>query len=260
MKRKLRIFVLLGLLVMTVPFARGLVRPPAAVAERRYENDWEMKVEAQLAAVREGDYDLVFIGDSLTEYWGHEGKQVWDHYYGDRNALNLGVGGDRTENVLWRIDNGELDRLSPKVAVLMIGTNNYAVSEANEISDATLTILDRLEKIWPETEILVVGILPVDLRMNPHRAKMDRVNERTERLLRRRDAHFLNINKNFMQWRHNVRPEYLVDWVHLTEAGYQVWAESMEPTLAGLLGDVPKERLQSDPGLLASTASSPQPS
>lgn len=258
MKRKFRIFALLGLLFLVVPIARGLVRPPAAVAERRYEANWEARVQDQLAEVRKGGHELVFIGDSITEFWNREGQPVWDEYYGDRKALNLGVGGDRTENVIWRIDHGELDRLSPKVAVLMIGTNNYDLSDAYGISEATLTIVDRLEKIWPNTEFLVVGILPAGYRTNPHRAKMDLANERTERLLKRRRAHYLNVNKAFMEEGTRTRRDLLVDTLHYSEKGYQVWAEAMEPTLARLLGDSPKERVPSESGLLASTASSPR--
>lgn len=258
MRRKFRTFILLGLLFLIVPIARGLVRPPAAVAERRYESEWEAKVQDQLTEVRKGGHELVFIGDSITEFWNREGQPVWEQYYGDRNALNLGVGADRTENVLWRLDHGELDRLSPKVAVVMIGTNNYAVSEAYDISEATLTIVDRLEKIWPNTEILVVGILPAGYQANPHRAKMDLANQRTERLLKHRRAHYLNVNEHFMEEGAWTRRALLADTLHYSEKGYRVWAEAMEPTLARLLGDAPKERLQSEPGLLAATASSPR--
>lgn len=259
MKRKLRIFTLLGLLIAIVPIARGLVRPPAAIAERRYEAEWEALVEKQFAEVRRGGHELVFIGDSITEYWDHDGREVWDAYYGDRNALNFGVGGDRTENVLWRIDHAELDRLSPKVAVVLIGTNNYKVSDAYGISEGTLAIVQRLGKLWPDTQILVVGILPAGLWPNPRRTVMDDANRRTAAILHGPNVHFLNVNDTFIYRNGLVTPELMIDSLHLSTEGYKAWAEAMEPTLARLLGDAPKdfEHLKSRP--IASTAPSQRP-
>lgn len=261
MKRKLRIFALLGLLLLVVPIARGLVRPPAAIAERRYEGEWEQKVREQFAQIREGDYELVFIGDSITEQWNTEGQPIWEYYYGDRDALNLGIGGDRTENVLWRIDHADLDALAPKVAVVLIGTNNYKVSDAYGISEGTLTIVDRLENLWPDAQILVLGILPAGRHPNPHREVMDEANERTADLIQGRNVHFLNINERFYKHDGWVWAGLQTDDLHLSQDGYRAWAEAMEPTLARLLGDAEKKPLRSaEGGRMASTASSPRSS
>lgn len=237
MKRKIRVFVLLGLLVTIVPIARGLVRPPAAIAERRYEKEWEEQVARQFDEVRKGGYELVFLGDSITEYWANEGREVWNAYYGDRNALNFGIGGDRTENLLWRIDNGGLDQISPKVAVLMIGVNNYGVSDSYDISEGTAAAVRRLERMWPEAQILIVGILPYGSEPNWVREKMNKANLRTARLDNGRNVHYLNIGEGFLDESRRLHPEMMIDHVHLSAEGYAYWAEAMESTLARLLGD-----------------------
>ncbi len=260
MVHKLRIFVLLGLLVAIVPIARGLVRPPAAIAEPRYEAEWETVVASQFEEIGKGGYELVFIGDSIMEQWSHQGREVWEAYYGDREALNLGVGGDRTENVLWRIDHAGLDRISPKVAVLLIGTNNYQVSDAYGIGEGTLTIVQRLEKVWPQAQILVVGILPSGEWPNPHRDVMEAANHRTKSLIHGRNVHYLDVRHALVKRHGRTRADTMIDFLHLAPKGYEAWAKAMETTLARLLGDAPKDadHMKFRPLVEVQTVPSPQ--
>ena len=95
--------------------------------------------EAINARVKEGSVDLVFIGDSITQGWERRGKDVWTKFYGQRNAANLGIGGDRTQHVIWRLNNGNLAGIAPKVAVIMIGTNNSGSNTPAEIADGVTT-------------------------------------------------------------------------------------------------------------------------
>lgn len=259
MKRKIRVFTLLGLLVLVVPIARGLVRPPSAVAEPRDQTEWEELVARQAEEIGQGDYELVFLGDSITEYWSSEGREVWNAFYGDRNALNLGIGGDRTENLLWRIDNGGLERLSPKVAVLMIGVNNYGVSDGYDISEGTAAAVSRLRKVWPDAQILVVGILPYGWYPNWVRDRMDDANRRTARLEDGRNVHYLNINEGFLNRKGHLLREMMVDHVHLSARGYAYWAEAMEPTLAQLLGDAEQHPREIELTPLASAGTEARP-
>ena len=83
--------------------------------------------------VKQGNVDLIFIGDSITHSWEGNGKKNWDQYYDKRNAVNMGFGGDTTQHVIWRLEHGEIDNISPKVAVLMIGTNNSHANTPEEI-------------------------------------------------------------------------------------------------------------------------------
>ena len=86
------------------------------------------------SAPRKGNIGLLFLGDSIIEGWSGRGKQVWEKSYADLKPANFGIGGDRTQHVLWRIDNGELDGISPKVLVLMLGTNNLGSNPNEQIA------------------------------------------------------------------------------------------------------------------------------
>ena len=92
--------------------------------------DWMTRHDSFNQRVQQGKVDLIFIGDSITAGWEGAGKDVWQKYYAKRNAVNLGIGGDQTQHVLWRLDHGNIDGISPKLAVLMIGTNNAASSKS----------------------------------------------------------------------------------------------------------------------------------
>src|SRR5688572_13147357 len=99
---------------------------------------------------------VVFIGDSITEGWEKDGKEVWAKYYAPRNAVNLGIGGDRTQHVLWRLDNGNIEGIKPKLAVLMIGTNNASSNSSEQIADGVTAIVKKLREKLPETKVLVL--------------------------------------------------------------------------------------------------------
>jgi lysophospholipase L1-like esterase len=111
---------------------------------------------------KQGDVDLLFIGDSITDGWAGGGKDVWQKYYGNRKAMNAGIGGDRTQHVIWRLDNGNIDNIHPKLAVLMIGTNNSNGKDntAEEIGEGITTIVKRLRDKLPETKVLILAIFP----------------------------------------------------------------------------------------------------
>ncbi len=104
---------------------------------------------------------IVFLGSSLVEYWGTEGKPVWDANYPKLGAINYGIGGDKTENVIWRINNGELDGLNPKLVVLYIGSNNVPVVPSNDdVVRGVNTVVTKLHEKLPNTNILLVGTFP----------------------------------------------------------------------------------------------------
>ncbi|CAL8118264.1 unnamed protein product [Orchesella dallaii] len=107
------------------------------------------------------DIKIVFLGSSIVENWGNEGRPVWEANYAPLGAINYGIGGDRTEHVIWRIDNGELDGLSPKLVVLYIGSNNVPVHPNNDdVVRGVNTVVDRLHAKLPNTNILLVGTFP----------------------------------------------------------------------------------------------------
>src|ERR1051325_7571052 len=126
------------------------------------DSRWVQRHEGFVKEAKAGGIDLLFMGDSITDYWRRSGpgggSNVWSKFYGPRHAANFGISGDRTQNVLWRIENGELDGIDPKVIVLMIGTNNSNSDEAEPIAQAIRLILDQIRARCPGTKILLLAV------------------------------------------------------------------------------------------------------
>ena len=184
-----------------------------------------------------GERDIVFIGDSITEQWETSGSNVWHKYFGHRKCLNLGVGGDRTQRVLWRFEQGQLDGLKPKVAVLMIGTNN-SNNEDNtegEILEGIQEIVAQIRKRLPETRILVLGIFPRGATFNAQRGKVLQVNQALLKLADGGMIHYLDIGSQLIEADGSISPAIMPGYLHLSERGYEIWAEQMEPKIKELL-------------------------
>jgi lysophospholipase L1-like esterase len=122
----------------------------------------QAKIDKINDRAKQGDVDLLYLGDSITEGWAGRGKDVWEKYYGNRKAMNAGIGGDRTQHVLWRMDHGNIDGIHPKLCVLMIGTNNSNGKDntAEEIADGIKAIVNELREKLPDTKILLLAIFP----------------------------------------------------------------------------------------------------
>ncbi|HSW08168.1 GDSL-type esterase/lipase family protein [Aquabacterium sp.] len=182
--------------------------------------------------------DLVFIGDSITEGWEREGQPVWDRHYKQHNALALGFGGDHTENVLWRLQHGEIDGMSPKVAVLMIGTNNTGDRQEDPATTAAgiRRNIDEIRQRLPATKILLLAIFPRDEKPNGALRQInDHINDRIKSFADDKQVFFLNINAAFTNPDGTLSKDVMPDLLHLSEKGYDIWARSMAPTLAKLL-------------------------
>jgi lysophospholipase L1-like esterase len=184
-----------------------------------------------------GGIDLLFMGDSITDNWRNRGKNVWEKVYGPRHAANFGIGGDRTQHVIWRIEHGELDGISPKVIVLMIGTNNSGSDSPDQISEGVEKIVADMREKCPKSKILLLAIFP---RGKPDAKPevMETINKVNERIAKLDDGKmitFLNINKAFLGEDGKLHAEVMPDFLHPNEHGYQLWADAMEPTLAKML-------------------------
>lgn len=136
MKTKLLIAIL-TILILSGPASMAGQKQHSAVSPDHRHSWWTLRNDAVNERVKQGDVDFLFIGDSITHGWENAGKKLWDKYYAPRKAVNMGFGGDRTQHVLWRLDHGHLEGISPKLAVLMIGTNNSNGNDntAEEIAD-----------------------------------------------------------------------------------------------------------------------------
>ena len=211
----------------------------SAVSPAPRSGGWMNRHESFNQRVAKGNVDLIFIGDSITHGWEGKGKAVWEKYYTKRNAVNLGIGGDRTEHVLWRLDNGNIKNINPKVAVVMIGTNNSGNgrNSAKEMIDGVTAVIDKLRTKLPKTEILLLDIFPRGQRINAQRGKILQVNQVLSRLDSRPHVTFLRIGQNFVSPNGSIAKDIMPDFLHLTPNGYEIWAKSIEPTLARLMGE-----------------------
>jgi beta-glucosidase len=198
---------------------------------------WLSRHRAMNERVKQGNVDLLMIGDSITDGWSGQGKEVWKKYYEKRNAVNLGIGGDRTEHVLWRLQNGNIDGIKPKLAVVMIGTNNVG-SGAKEIAAGVQAIVETLRAKLPETKILLLAIFPRDAdAKSGNRLKLAQVNEIIAKLADDKNVFFLDIGAKFLDKDGALPKEIMPDYLHPNAKGYAIWAEAMEPSVKKLMGE-----------------------
>ena len=198
---------------------------------------WLPRHEHVLKRIREGEVDLIFIGNSITHSWKYNGKEAWEKYYEPRNAVNMGFGGDRTQHVIWRIDHGELEGINPTVAVLMIGTNNSWFNNPQEIADGIEEICLKIREKLPDTRILLLGIFPRGGVSDRHRKVNEAANQLIPNLADGKMIHFLNINDHFLKKDGTLGNSFQPDQLHLNKTGYKTWAKAMEPKIIQLLGE-----------------------
>lgn len=218
---------------------------PMALTPAPLEEDWALswwipRHEAKLVAARQQEVNLLFLGDSITQGWEDAGAEVWEEYYGDRKAFNLGFSGDRTENVLWRLEHGEVASMNPELVVLMIGTNNTGHREdpAQETAAGVAEIIKQLQRRLPEAEVLLLAVFPRGATADdPLRRLNDDINQRLEGFGEWDGVHFLDINSVFLDQNGDLPIAIMPDHLHPNEEGYRLWADAMEPELSQILGN-----------------------
>jgi lysophospholipase L1-like esterase len=184
-----------------------------------------------------GNYDLVFIGDSITQGWEGAGTNVWRNYYGKRKCLNLGVSGDQTQHVLWRFEQGQLEGLKPKVAVVMIGTNNSGNdrNSEEEILAGVKAVVAQIRQRLPGTKILLLGIFPRGQTFNTQRGKLLQVNQALAKLDDGGMIRFLDFGSKLIEPDGTLAKAIMPDALHLSGRGYEIWAEAIQPLLKKML-------------------------
>ena len=194
-----------------------------------------LKAHESFLKRREQPIGILFLGDSITAGWV-KAKEIWDEHYGKHNPANFGISGDKTQHVLWRIANGELDGIKPKVLVLMIGTNNSAQWSAEDIIKGDLKIVEEIHKKLPQTKLLLLGIFPRKPSPNdPLRAKIKTVNEALAKLDDGKRTRYLDLGPKFLDPYGRLSPDIMLDYLHPNDAGYKIWAEAMQPLLDEML-------------------------
>jgi len=202
---------------------------------RDFEPWWMQRHQAVLDRIHQGNVAIIMIGDSITQGWEFAGQNVWNKYYQSRNAVNLGFNGDGTHHVLWRLQNGEIESLSPCLAVVMIGTNNSGSSSGREIADGIILICQELRKKLPATKILLLSIFPRDTADSNSRRTNTQASEIASKIADNRWIYYLDINSYFLDTNTELSKEIMPDKLHPNENGYQIWAQSMEPMIAKLM-------------------------
>ncbi len=225
--------------------SHGLTQHVATTpAERLGEQWWRERHDQKVAVTKAGGVELAFLGDSITHSWEGGGKLVWDHYYGHRRAADFGFSGDRTEHVLWRLANGELVGLSPKVIVIMIGTNNvgHGSSSPAQTADGVRAIVAKLRSEVSSAKILLLAVFPRGLEPgDPLRRAVAEASEGFRSVADGENVVFLDIGKYFLRPSGEMRSLLMPDSLHPNEDGYWIWARAMEQTLSKMLGDRPIE-------------------
>ncbi|MGI8979185.1 MAG: platelet-activating factor acetylhydrolase IB subunit [Pirellulaceae bacterium] len=213
-------------------------KPNDAVVPVPRDGGWMKRHESFNERVKKGNVDLLLIGDSITQGWEGSGAKVWKEFYEKRNAVNLGIGGDRTQHVLWRLDNGNIEEIKPKLAVLMIGTNNSGSNTSEQIAEGVKAIVEKLRTKLPETKVLVLGIFPRgENNENKQRKVNTGANEIIAKLADDKNVFYLDIGPKFLDASGNLNKEVMPDLLHLNEKSYRIWAEASEESVKKLMGE-----------------------
>jgi len=208
---------------------------------------YRVKHAANVALAQKGDIDLLFMGDSITDWWRSPGvgdpanpqrggKAVFEKYFGNMKAANFGIAGDTTQGVLYRLRDGEGQGFSPKAIMLMIGTNNAASCSSAEIAEGVGAVVLELRKDFPSAKILLLGIFPRSDPGSALRNTVLAVNPIIAKLDDRQHVFYLDIGDKFLSPDGTIAPDIMGDKLHPSRKGYEIWAEAVKQPLAELMG------------------------
>jgi len=247
---------LLAVLVTFVSSSSLTAATPITPVPRTDQNS-KIAHEQLLVKAKQGRIDIYFAGDSITRRWGCSDAAYrdllahWRANFFGWNAANFAWGGDTVQNILWRLENGELEGVNPKVIVLLAGTNNLgrdavgdgAEAKVEEVVAGIRAILDSMQRQAPQATLLLMGILP---RNNPPAGAalmptINRINERLAGFADGQRVRYLNLNAQLTDADGKLIDGMTADGLHLAVKGYQVWADALKPVFTDLLGPPAKE-------------------
>jgi lysophospholipase L1-like esterase len=224
---------------------RGGPAGPAAPANKPAAGPLsDARHQSFLEIAKMGNIDLLFVGDSITDwfYWPRgrggdaTGLQVWNANFGPLKPANFGIAGDTTQGVLWRMQNGELEGFKAKLIVLMLGTNNINRNPVDEIVDGDRLIIEEFKKRQPQAKVLLLGIFPRNADpANPLRATIKEINGKLSKLADGKQVVYLDIGDKFLTPDGTLTTEIMADGLHPTAKGYQIWADAIMPTVRTLM-------------------------
>jgi lysophospholipase L1-like esterase len=236
MRRKTICFVTAFALFVPVLLAVQ-TRGPASPANQPRPRD-DARHKAFLEIARAGNIDLLFVGDSITDWFSNSrgqnpaaGLEVWNGSFGSMRPANFGIAGDTTDGVLWRMQNGELDGFKAKLIVLMLGTNNINRNPVDEIVDGDRLIVEEFKKRQPQAKVLVLGVFPRNARQPEQtaalRATINEINSKLAKLVDNRQVFFMDIGEKFLTPDGTLTAEVMPDGLHPSAKGYQIWADAI---------------------------------
>lgn len=196
--------------------------------------EWPEKVNRNFEASQKvaGSIELIFDGDSITDNWHGQGKDVWQKNYANRNAFNFGIGGDRTQHVLWRLEHGQVNNIHPKLVALMIGTNNLGGNTPEQIAEGVKAIVAGYQKRCPEAVILLQAVFPRGEKAgDPLRLKVQEINKLISQLGDGKKVIYVDFTDKFLQPDGTLGRDIMPDLVHPTPKGYEIWAEAIAPII-----------------------------
>jgi lysophospholipase L1-like esterase len=197
-----------------------------------------------LKVVEKGEGDVIFLGDSITQGWEGAGKKAWADNFAQFKPVNLGIGGDQTGHVLWRITEGkEIAPLKPKLAVIMIGTNNTGGHSAEQIAGGVKAIIDELRKQKPEMKILLLGVFPraggvekgADAPKEKLNPKIKAINDIISKYADDKNVFYKDIGAKFLNKDGGLERKVMPDLLHLSPTGYEIWAKAIDEDLKKLI-------------------------
>ena len=222
---------------------------PVPKLEEDSYNWWDR--HAEVLAIKDSiKPEILLIGDSITHFWGGSpqrkfangelraanGPESWNKLFGQYRVLNIGFGWDRTQNVLWRLDHGEIDGINPRLVVINIGTNNTSLTAAArrntapEIVDGIMAVYARVRIKMPGAKIVVMALFPRESDPgNPRRALINQVNGQLKVLADHHSINLVDIGPAMLNPDGTFLPGMMLDFTHPTDRGYQVWADALKP-------------------------------
>lgn len=198
---------------------------------------WDKRHQLKLKEAAAGEHELLLLGDSITHGFEGKGRKLVTEHWAKFKPLNLGYSGDRTEHVLWRLLNGEMPKSDPKVAMLMIGTNNtgHSMQAAKETADGIEQIIQLLRDRKPDMEILLLGIFPRGhLPSDPERMRNEEINALITKYAAMDKVHYLDLSATFLDQQGKLPKSVMPDMLHPNPQGYKLWVEAVNPKLAEL--------------------------
>ncbi len=195
-------------------------------------SEWYERHAADVAIATEGSAPVVFIGDSITQGWNGSGNAFWEKRFAPIGVANFGIGGDTTQNLLWRLSYGATGNLDPKAVVLLIGTNNLSFTSdpPETIAAGIIAVVDALTQSYPNAGILLMGVFPRGQTSdNKFRPQIDRINKIISQLESREQITYLDISPKLLESDGSLSPEIMPDFLHLSEEGYRRWAAAILP-------------------------------